>query len=248
VAGALTVGGTVHVTLPGGTVERVTLAAGGAWRALPGSGVRLRGAEGPGVVVEAGEAVTGTGAGGTGEGRRLLLPGERLRVGARALEVPGGEGDPAARARLLLRSALRGEVARAGPCVAVRSGPAAGSFFPLAAEDVVGRGAGCSLVLLDPTLSRRHARIRRSGADVTVEDLGARNGVRVGRRRVRRRRLRPGDELRLGGTVLVLVGERPAREVRHREPRRIRWPGPLAAAAAILGAVALALVAAGTLG
>jgi pSer/pThr/pTyr-binding forkhead associated (FHA) protein len=103
-------------------------------------------------------------------------------------------------------------------------------------------------VLPDPTLSRRHVRLRRSGSGVTVEDLGARNGVRVGRWRVRRRRLRPGDELRLGATVLLLVGERPVRAEPRRGPRRIRWPGRLAAAAAILGGAALALVAAAALG
>ncbi len=229
-------------------MERLALAAGGAWRELTGAGVRLRAADGPGVVIEvAGECPDVPGMGPTGD-RRLLLPGEGLRLGTVALEVPGGEAGHAARARLLLRTALQGEVAREGPCVAVRSGPGAGGWFPLAPEEVVGRADGCSLVLPDPTLSRRHARLRRSGSDVTVEDLGARNGVRVGRWRVRRRRLRPGDELRLGGTVLLLVGGRPVRGEPRRRPRRIRWPGGLTAAAAMLGGVALALVAAGALG
>ncbi len=43
----------------------------------------------------------------------------------------------------------------------------------------MGRNASCQLSLDDPLVSRRHALIIVSGAQVTVQDLGSRNGVLV---------------------------------------------------------------------
>ena len=50
-------------------------------------------------------------------------------------------------------------------------------------EAVIGRDAQCSVVIDHPTLSRRHARLRL-GVPVTVEDLGSKNGTRIGGRRL----------------------------------------------------------------
>jgi len=44
---------------------------------------------------------------------------------------------------------------------------------------VIGRSAGCHLTIDDPLISRSHARITVSDDQITVEDLGSRNGVRV---------------------------------------------------------------------
>ncbi|MEO8797210.1 MAG: FHA domain-containing protein [Polyangiaceae bacterium] len=46
-------------------------------------------------------------------------------------------------------------------------------------EFAVGRNASCQLSLDDPLVSRRHALIIVSGQQVTVQDLGSRNGVLV---------------------------------------------------------------------
>jgi pSer/pThr/pTyr-binding forkhead associated (FHA) protein len=43
----------------------------------------------------------------------------------------------------------------------------------------VGRTSACELTLSDPLVSRKHAQFVVSGADLTVEDLGSRNGVVV---------------------------------------------------------------------
>ncbi len=44
-------------------------------------------------------------------------------------------------------------------------------------ETVIGRGVGCELHIDDPTSSRRHAAVELHGGQLTVRDLGSRNGT-----------------------------------------------------------------------
>jgi diguanylate cyclase (GGDEF)-like protein len=62
----------------------------------------------------------------------------------------------------------------------------------------IGRDEGCDLRVDDESVSRRHARVERSGDEYFVEDRGSRNGTHVNGRRIRRERLRPGDRLEVG--------------------------------------------------
>lgn len=67
---------------------------------------------------------------------------------------------------------------------------------------VVGRGESSDLVLTDPSVSRRHAMIRRRDGEYAVEDLGSLNGTYLNGNRVTApRTLRDGDNLRFGGTA-----------------------------------------------
>ena len=60
----------------------------------------------------------------------------------------------------------------------------------------------------DPTVSRMHAVLERFAGGWCVRDLAARNGTFVnGQRLLGDRQLRTGDEIRLGATRLVFVGE-----------------------------------------
>lgn len=72
-------------------------------------------------------------------------------------------------------------------------------------EDTVaiGRLPGCTIVLDDPNVSRRHAEIRRQGGDAVLVDLGSTNGTLVNGVAVRRHRLEHGDRITLGNTTLV---------------------------------------------
>ena len=47
-------------------------------------------------------------------------------------------------------------------------------------ENVLGRDEDVTVRIDAPGVSRRHARIRVSGAEATIEDLGSKNGTYVG--------------------------------------------------------------------
>jgi adenylate cyclase len=47
-------------------------------------------------------------------------------------------------------------------------------------EYVLGRSADCDIVVVSPTVSRRHARIRITDSEVEIQDLGSQGGTRVG--------------------------------------------------------------------
>jgi len=55
--------------------------------------------------------------------------------------------------------------------------------LPVDGQVTIGRDAACDIVLKHPEISRRHA-IVRGGRPATVQDLGSRNGVRIGDRQV----------------------------------------------------------------
>jgi chromosome segregation ATPase len=68
------------------------------------------------------------------------------------------------------------------------------------AETVIGRGAGCAIRILTQFVSREHARLKRHGGEVTIEDCGSTNGVFVNSLRVERHRLEHGDWVTIGET------------------------------------------------
>jgi pSer/pThr/pTyr-binding forkhead associated (FHA) protein len=70
----------------------------------------------------------------------------------------------------------------------------------------LGRSRYCDVVVAHDTVSRRHAEIRREGDRCYVTDLGSSNGTWVGGRRVERDRLvRGGDQLLLGGCLVIVL-------------------------------------------
>lgn len=77
-----------------------------------------------------------------------------------------------------------------------------------AGEYTIGRDAAADVVLDSTTVSRQHARLRVSGAGVTLEDLGSKNGTFVGDRRVHGVvTLSDGDGLRFGNVpVTIRIG------------------------------------------
>ncbi len=67
---------------------------------------------------------------------------------------------------------------------------------------VIGSGAGCEFQLTDPTVSAVHCEISSDTTGFRVRDVGAKNGVRVGDRRVIDAWLEDGEDLVLGETVV----------------------------------------------
>jgi len=87
----------------------------------------------------------------------------------------------------------------------ITAGPEAGRMFAVGEETVLGRDESANIVLADPRgeLSRRHARIRLSGGEVVLEDLGSTNGTFVNGRRVDGyHALQAGDEIKIGSFAL----------------------------------------------
>jgi hypothetical protein len=66
------------------------------------------------------------------------------------------------------------------------------------AELLIGRHARCDIVLDDPSVSRRHARLLFRDHKWIIQDLRSTNGTIVNGARVGRSELRPGDLLALG--------------------------------------------------
>jgi S-DNA-T family DNA segregation ATPase FtsK/SpoIIIE len=158
---------------------------------------------------------------GTVLGRPPLLHGCSLVVAApapaatRSTAAPGPGSPPGAHPTRPWREAATTPLA-----LAVTGGPDCGHLRPVPSGGLtVGRSGGCDLVLDDPDLSRRHARLSLSAGGLDVADLGSTNGVgrqaspavRLGASTLR---LRPADQARVPtsptGSGRLLV---------HRSPR-----------------------------
>jgi hypothetical protein len=85
----------------------------------------------------------------------------------------------------------------------VERGPVPSLRFPLAEDQIsIGRSAGNDLVLADPEVSRRHARIVRRADGFAVEDIGSTNGTFVNQQRITHLTLlQDGDIVDLGDTI-----------------------------------------------
>jgi len=68
----------------------------------------------------------------------------------------------------------------------------------------IGTSEDNALVLTDPTVSRYHLELRRTGAGVQLVDLGSRNGTWFGGVRVERAVVPAGTRLRLGDTTIAV--------------------------------------------
>jgi len=95
----------------------------------------------------------------------------------------------------------------------VMQGAASSREFELfKADSIIGRDPSVDVVIDAPGVSRRHARITRQADRYLLEDLGSSNGTFLnGQRLVEVAPLNPGDEIRLGNSV-VLAFEAPVVE------------------------------------
>src|SRR6185436_4021866 len=76
-------------------------------------------------------------------------------------------------------------------------------FKDLPIPVTIGREEGNVLRLNDERVSRYHAKIQIEDNDVIVTDLDSTNGTRVNGATVQIRRLRPGDQLSIGRSMLL---------------------------------------------
>ncbi len=123
-----------------------------------------------------------------------------LRVERLAVPPVGTGSPPPARARPATTDRRRGG---GGRVVVVEPSARAGEAFALGEEETIGRAPGCGIRLDDTYVSQVHARLYRRDRRLFVEDLGSTNGTFVNGTRIGGPvRLRRGDRLQVGGTVL----------------------------------------------
>jgi len=71
-------------------------------------------------------------------------------------------------------------------------------------ENLVGRGDECNVFVHEPSVSRTHALVVRSGNDVTISDLGSSNGTFVNNKSLDEPRvLEIGDVVKIGNALLT---------------------------------------------
>ena len=91
----------------------------------------------------------------------------------------------------------------------ITEGTDAGRDFQVSGSLSIGRDTTAGIVIDDDEASRRHAVVTRDGDELVVRDLDSTNGTWVNEERVApERRMRVGDSVRVGSTVLELrVGD-----------------------------------------
>ncbi|MFM2419615.1 MAG: hypothetical protein RL385_4338, partial [Pseudomonadota bacterium] len=146
---------------------------------------------------------------------RALLEDDVVEIGDFLLEVSASplhsaettKDRTASLAKKLLCD-LRGpaDAVAAAPRLRVEEGEDEGTALELpAAPSVVriGRDLEAELCLVDVDVSRFHVAVERDLDGTLLRDLDSKNGVEVNGKRVRERRLRDGDRLRIGGSTLL---------------------------------------------
>jgi pSer/pThr/pTyr-binding forkhead associated (FHA) protein len=72
-------------------------------------------------------------------------------------------------------------------------------------EIIIGRSSDLDMVLVEDMVSRKHAKISTHGGQVIIQDLGSTNGTFVNGEKIKRVRLREGDRILIGTSIIKLV-------------------------------------------
>ncbi|MBN2362131.1 MAG: FHA domain-containing protein [Deltaproteobacteria bacterium] len=95
------------------------------------------------------------------------------------------------------------------PIFALRfiSGKYQGGEFPLFSdrEIIIGRSSDLDMVLVEDMVSRKHAKIVTQGEQVYIMDLGSTNGTFVNGERIKKSRLKEGDRILIGTSIVKLI-------------------------------------------
>ena len=87
------------------------------------------------------------------------------------------------------------------------SGKYQGGEFPLEldTEILIGRSSDLDMVLVEDMVSRQHSRITTHGGELYIEDLGSTNGTFVNGEKISKKRLKEGDRILVGTSIIKLV-------------------------------------------
>jgi pSer/pThr/pTyr-binding forkhead associated (FHA) protein len=92
------------------------------------------------------------------------------------------------------------------------SGKYQGGEFPITPDKqiLIGRSSDLEMVLVEDMVSRKHARIAMQSDQIWIEDLGSTNGTFVNGEKIKRARLKEGDRVLIGTSILkVIAGDAP---------------------------------------
>lgn len=152
-----------------------------------------------------------------GPPRVELVADEGMRVGTYELRgrVEAGRA-PAPQPRAAAPSGTRPPASSAASTVAIDAAPEAtlevvqdgraAQWRQVRSGAIIGRLPECDVTLDDPSVSRRHARLRSDDDGWRIEDLGSTNGVQVNGVHVGDARLHDGDDVKLGSVRLRFLG------------------------------------------
>ena len=110
------------------------------------------------------------------------------------------------------------------PSFALRfiSGKYQGGEFPLRMdrEIIVGRSSELDMVLVEDMVSRKHAKITTTGDQIVIQDLGSTNGTFVNGEKIKKVRLKEGDRILIGTSIIKLVAVDSSQVVTEGEARQ----------------------------
>jgi pSer/pThr/pTyr-binding forkhead associated (FHA) protein len=121
----------------------------------------------------------------------------------------GADLDPPLKPKLPSPSEF-GAYAVSFPQLALRfiSGKYQGGEFPIRMEReiVIGRSSELDMVLVEDMVSRKHAKIDAHDGQITIQDLGSTNGTFVNGEKIKKCRLKEGDRILIGTSIIKMVG------------------------------------------
>ena len=89
-------------------------------------------------------------------------------------------------------------------CLIITKGEQVGKYFQLGNRTLAGgRDPAREIQIVDSTVSRKHFIIRKAGDRHAIYETKAKNGILVNGQRCTDKVLDDGDEIQVGGTVLV---------------------------------------------
>src|SRR5690606_40152666 len=107
------------------------------------------------------------------------------------------------------------------------SGKYQGGEFPLEAnhELIIGRSSDLDMVLVEDMVSRHHAKITTTDNEIWIEDMGSTNGTFVNGEKITRVRLKEGDRILIGTSIVKLVFEEGGASEASEGPSMFGGPG-----------------------
>lgn len=89
------------------------------------------------------------------------------------------------------------------PCLIMIEGDFIGEIYPIDKSTVIlGRSDDADVVISDSSISRKHAKIERTESEYCLVDLDSTNGTVVNGKRIKEKKLKDGDKIKLGRVVL----------------------------------------------